>query len=384
MTFQSTRAVIDLDAVAANVRALRAITTPRSRMMAVVKADAYGHGCTQVSRTALENGADCLAVARIEEGMGIRKAGIQAPVLIFGHIPDADLPDLFEYDLTPTVYSLPVAESISKVAGKKGKKIPVHVKVDTGMGRLGLYPDSPAASRIDATTSLILKTSKLPGLHLEGIYTHFATADQADQRFARAQLEIFLGILGQIEKEGLDIPIRHAANSGAIINLPESHLDMVRPGIALYGLNPSKEVGTGRTSLSPAMTLETKIIHLKKVPAGFPVSYGCTHTTTAPTVIATVPVGYADGYSRSLSNRGHMLVRGRKVPVVGRVCMDLTLLDVGDIPEVALGDEVVVFGRQGDAEISADHLADILDTINYEIVTSVSHRVPRVYDRRAD
>jgi alanine racemase len=384
MTTPSARAVIDLDAVAGNVRALRSITDPAARFMAVVKADAYGHGCVQISETALANGADALGVARIEEGIKIREAGLSAPILVFGHIQEHRLPHLIEYDLTPTVYSFPVARSISNIASDLGNTIPVHVKVDTGMGRMGLLSDGstdPAApfDRIGVTMSHILEISKLPGLHLEGIYTHFATSDSADGAFARAQFTIFQQLLERLQTGGLNIPIRHAANSGAIINLPETHLDMVRPGIALYGLYPSKEIDRSRISLTPAMSLKTGIIHLKKVPAGFPVSYGRTYQTTSPTVIATVPIGYADGYSRGFSNRGHMLVRGMKAPVIGRVCMDLTLLDVGHIPEVALDDEVVVFGKQGEEAISADDLADLSGTISYEIVTSVSARIPRTY-----
>jgi alanine racemase len=237
--------------------------------------------------------------------------------------------------------------------------------------------------RINSLCSDILEVAKLPGLDIEGVYTHFATADRTDRRYATSQLELFLNLLERLKKEGLEIPIRHAANSSAIINFPESHLDMVRPGIALYGLYPSKEINRSRISLIQAMTLKSRIIHLKKVPAGFPVSYGCTYKTPAPTMVATVPIGYADGYSRSLSNRGQMLVRGLKAPVIGRVCMDLTLLDVGHIPGVTLNDDVVVFGKQGDTEISVDDLADSLETINYEIVTSVSDRIPREYSRTA-
>jgi alanine racemase len=231
---------------------------------------------------------------------------------------------------------------------------------------------------------MVLDISKLPGIELEGIYTHFATADRTDSRFALDQFDIFLKLLGRLETEGLEIPIRHAANSSAVINLPDTHLDMVRPGIALYGLYPSNEIDRSRISLTPAMSLKSRVIHLKKVPANFPLSYGCTYKTPSPTVIATVPVGYADGYSRAFSNSGRMIINGQMAPVVGRVCMDLVLLDVGHIPGVVLNDEVVVFGKQGDAEISADDLADALDTINYEIVTSVSDRIPREYHRAID
>jgi alanine racemase len=382
------RVVIDLDAIADNTRSLRKATSPDAKVMAVVKANGYGHGCSRVSETALSNGADALGVARIDEGVSLREAGISAPILVFGHIPEPDIPKLITHDLTATAYALPFARILSSDAVKYGKPIPIHVKVDTGMGRLGLLPDAgigpeKTAKGIGTLVSRVLDISRLPGLHIEGIYTHFATADIPGCRFAAAQLESFLDLLASIRKSGLEIPIRHAANSGALIHMPESHLDMVRPGIALYGLYPSRETDRSRVALIPAMSLRTRIIHLKQVPAGFPVSYGGTYKTAAPTTIATVPIGYADGYRRAFSNRGQMLVRGRKAPVVGRVCMDLTLLDVGHIPGIALGDEAVVFGNQGGEAISADDLADQLDTINYEIVSSVSDRVAREYVTQA-
>ena len=377
-------AIIDLDAVCANLRALREATNPGARIMAVVKADAYGHGCIQISKTALSNGAEWLGVARIEEGRKLREAGISAPILVFGYIPEPDLPDLIEFDLTATAFSIQFAKSISEVAGRLGKTIRVHAKIDTGMGRLGLLPDAnripgDTGRRLDALNADILKISKLPGLDLEGIYTHFATADGKDLDYASSQFELFLDLVERLGDSGLKVPILHAANSGATINMPETHLDMVRTGIAIYGLYPSKETDRSRIDLTPAMTLKTRLVLLKQVPAGFPVSYGGAYTTTSPTVVGTVPIGYADGYHRALSNRGEMLVQGRKAPVIGRVCMDFTLLDVGHIPEVSLGDEVVVIGKQGGEIISADNLADALDTINYEIVTSVSDRIPREY-----
>jgi alanine racemase len=381
-----TTAFIDPDAVRANIRALLEITNPGARMMAVVKANAYGHGCVQVSKTALSSGADWLGVARVEEGRCLREAGISAPILVFGYITDSNLLDLIEYDLIATAFSLPFAKSISEIAKRSGKTIRVHAKVDTGMGRLGLLPDANRPPEdtgrcLEALNSDILSISKLPGLDLEGIYTHFATADGKDLHYASAQFELFLDLVERIEKSGLKIPILHAANSGATINMPETHLDMVRPGIAVYGLYPSMESDRSRIALTPAMTLKTRLIHVKKVPAGFPVSYGNTYTTKIPTAVATVPIGYADGYRRAFSNRGQMLVRGLRAPVIGRVCMDFTLLDVGHIPGVVPGDEVVVIGEQENELISADDLAATLDTINYEIVTSISDRIPREYCR---
>jgi alanine racemase len=379
-----TKAVIDLDAVAGNVAALRSITHPAAYLMAVVKADAYGHGSVRISQTALANGADALGVARIEEGRCLREAGISAPILVFGYVPEPNIRDLIDCDITATAFSSETARTMSEAATKLGRTIRIHTKIDTGMGRLGYLPDAErypgeCGDRLNALVDDIVTIAKLPGLNLEGIYTHFATADKSDKRFAVNQFKLFSSLLTRLKETGLEIPLRHAANSGAIIDMPETHLDMVRAGIAIYGLYPSREVDRRLISLIPAMSLKTRIIHLKKVPAHFSISYGRTYETKNPTVIATIPIGYGDGYNRRLSCRGHMLVCGRRAPVVGRVCMDLTMLDVGHIPEVSLNDEVVVFGEQGDASLSVDELADSLDTISYEIVTSVSERIPRCY-----
>jgi alanine racemase len=383
---QLTWAEVDLNAYAHNIRELRRITRSGARLMAVVKANGYGHGAVEVARAALPNGAACLGVARIHEGVQLRAAGLEAPILVFGYSAPESAPTLIEHELTQTVYSQASAAALSRQAARRGKKIKVHIKVDSGMGRLGLLLDAsagggpegnPAADPIDDVAAI----SRLAGLEVEGIFTHFATADSADKSYANGQLERFRDFLSRLDRAGLLPAVKHAANSGALIDMPESHLDMVRPGIATYGLYPSAEVNQSRVDLRPVMTLKSRIVHLKKVPAGFPVSYGITYRTKAPTTIATVPVGYADGLNRLLSSRGRMLVHGQRVPIVGRVCMDLTMLDVGALAGAAIEDEVVVFGRQADENISADEIAAALNTINYEIVTSISGRVPRVYIR---
>ncbi len=376
-------AEIDLKAIAHNVRALRRITDPAARLMAVVKADAYGHGVLEVTRQTLENGADALAVARLHEGIKLRKAGFNVPILVFGYTPPVDAKKLVEFDLTQTVWSLKTAQAYAAAAAY-GRPINVHLKVDTGMGRLGLLPDCWRLPALDTsiTTSALREVesiASLPGLQLEGVYTHFAAADSADKTYAGKQFEMFMDFLDQVRKAGIDVSVRHAANSAAIIDMPETHLDLVRPGISIYGLYPSDEVDKSRISLKPAMALKARIVHLKKVPAGFKVSYGMTHETSKPTTIASVPVGYADGFSRRLTNRGHMLVNGYRVPIVGRVCMDQTMLDVGRVPDVHVEDEVVIFGRQQDEFISADEIATVLGTINYEIVSSLTARIPKVY-----
>jgi len=374
----------DLNAIEHNVSELRRITQPEARLMAVVKANAYGHGVLAIAERALQSGADLLGVARLNEAMELRKAGFEVPVLIFGFTPPEVADKLFEFDLTQTVYAFETAEALSRVAVANGKKIKVHLKVDTGMGRLGLLSDklrssAPGNDSSDDAIREAESIARLNGLELEGIYTHFATADSLDKSYAKKQFDIFMDFLNTVRLAGLEIPIRHTANSGAIIDMPETHLDMVRAGISLYGLFPSDEVDKSRISLKPAMALKARVVHLKNVPAGFKVSYGCTHETQKPTTVATVPVGYADGYSRRLSSRGQMLVSGQRAPIIGRVCMDQTMIDVGHLPEVAIEDEVVVFGNQGDASITVDEIAAGLDTINYEIVSALTARVPRVY-----
>jgi alanine racemase len=377
-------AEVDLGAIARNVRELRRRTDPKACVMAVVKADGYGHGAVEVARTALASGAEWLGVARLPEAIPLREAGFDAPILVFGYTPPAEAGRLIDLDLRQSVYSLAAAQAYSTAAAAAGKRIRVHLKVDTGMGRLGMVPaalsepkagDAVGEKLIRETTAI----ARLPGLETEGIFTHFAASDSADTTSAERQLALFLEVLSGLRAAGLEFAVRHAANSAAVIALPDSHLDLVRPGIAVYGLRPSDEIDLSGISLEPAMALKARIIHLKSVPAGTGISYGMTYRTPAPTVIATIPAGYADGYRRLFSSKGEMLVRGRRVPVVGRVCMDLTMLDVGAVPGVQVEDEVVILGRQGEAVLSADDLAAALGTINYEIVCDVSARVTRVH-----
>ena len=379
-----TWAEIDLKAYAHNIRELRRATRPQARLMAVVKANGYGHGAIEVARSALLNGAEYLGVARLHEAVELRKAGLAAPILIFGYSSPDSAPTLIDNELTQTVYSPSTARALSEQAARRGKKIKVHIKVDSGMGRLGLLLEEPAAgvsrnSQPAGIVSDVEAISRLANLEVNGIFTHFATADSADKSYANRQLKRFMEFLNRLDRAGLRPPLKHAANSAALIDLPDSHLDLVRPGIATYGLYPSDEVNQRGVDLKPVMALKSRIIHLKKVPAGFHISYGITYRTQKPTTIATIPIGYADGYNRLLSSRGYMVVHGQRVPVVGRVCMDLTMLDVSALKDVQLEDEVVAFGQQGEAAVTADELASKLNTINYEIVTSITGRVPRVY-----
>jgi len=364
---------INLDALAHNVQQLKSVTSPQAKLMAIVKANAYGHGAEQVSKIALANGATQLGVARVSEGLELRDAGIDAPILVLGYTPPEEYHLLLEYNLIQTVYNNEIAWGLSALASQANKKALVHIKVDTGMGRLGFFPDSKGMREIT-------NIAKLPHLELAGIFTHFATADSRDKSYAQQQWAKFTVFLDDLAQAGLKFPCQHAANSAAIIDMPETHLDMVRAGIALYGVRPSSEVDSHQLNLQPVMTVKSRVAHVKQVPAGFGVSYGVTYLTTAPTVVATIPTGYADGYSRLLSSRGEVLIGGQRTPIIGRICMDQFMVDAGHLPRVEPGEEVVLLGRQGNEEISANEIAEKIGTISYEVLCAINcRRVPRHY-----
>jgi len=365
-----TWAEIDLDAIAHNASVLKARAGARAELMVTVKANAYGHGAVPVSRAALEGGATRLAVHRVEEGIQLRRAGITAPILVMGYTLPAQSEQVVRWDMTPTVNSQPQAEALSQAATAQGKRLPVHVKVDTGMGRYGLLPGEV----VDFWRYL----ARLPGLLLEGLYTHYALADSADKTFTRYQFETFMEVVGRLEAAGFRVPLKHVSNSAATLDLPEMALDMVRCGIALYGLRPSDEVEPA-VPLRPALTLKSRVARVRTLPAGSGISYGHTYVTSQPTRVALVPVGYGDGYHRILSNRGAVLIRGRRAPIVGRVCMDQFVVNVEHIPDVQLHDEVVLIGQQGKERITAEEVARWAGTINYEVTTSLLPRVTRVY-----
>jgi len=381
-----TWAEIDLSALAHNYHELRRVTDLSAAIMAVVKADGYGHGAPQVARVALENGAKFLAVARMNEAVRLREAGISAPILLFGHSLPAYVDILASQDIRASLNSLDGARSISDEAVRQKKTIKAHIKIDTGMGRLGFLSDDIAV-RTDSgelfksAINNISAITALPGLEVEGIFTHFANADSRDKGHARIQLSRFTKLLEKLKKHSFRVKYRHAANSAATIEFPDSHLDMVRIGIAQYGLWPSDEVDKDRIDLRPVMSIKSRVIQVKEVGADFAVSYGSTHITSCPTRIATIPIGYADGYDRILSSKGYMLVRGVRAPIIGRVCMDLTMIDVGHVPGVRLEDEVVILGSQENETISADEIAKQVGSINYEIVSSLTSRVPKTYVR---
>jgi len=365
-------AEIDLSAIENNIREIRRLTKPSAKVMAVVKANAYGHGAVAVSKTVLTNGADWLAVALLQEAVELREAGFSVPILILGYTPLEQMELVITNDLRQTIYSLEQAEALSSAAGKAGRKATVHIKVDTGMGRIGFLPKQES---IDS----IIKIARLPHLEVEGIYTHFAIADAEDKDYTIEQLQYFQWLLDQLAKSGLHISIRHAANSAGLIDLPEAHFDLVRPGLILYGMYPSNEVQKTKLFLRQAMSLKAEVSYVKQVAKGTAISYGCTFVTARHSQIASLPLGYADGYTRLLSNNTDVLIKGKRAPIVGRVCMDQCMIDVTGFADVAMGDEVVLMGRQENEFISAEEIASRIGTINYEVVCMFSSRVPRVY-----
>ncbi len=365
-----TWAEVNLDAIAANVRSFCRFVGPQVQVIAVVKANAYGHGAVPVARAALRGGATRLAVHRLLEGVELRQAGIQAPILVMGYIPPDGADEVVRWGLTPTVTTREFAHTLSARAVAAGVTVPIHVKVDTGMGRFGLLPEE--------VVPFVQALVSLPGIRLEGLFTHFCTADSADSSYMRTQFRRFVDVLEGLNGAGISVPLRHACNSAATMRFPEAHLDAVRPGIAIYGLDPSSE-WEPVFPLRPAMTLKSRVVRVRTVPAGWGIGYGRTYVPDRPTRVALLPVGYGDGYHRILSNRGAVLLHGRRAPVLGRVSMDQIVVDVSHIPQVQEGDVAVIFGRQGEAELRAEEVAAWAETINYEITTSILPRVVRIY-----
>lgn len=365
-----THAIVSLAAIRHNMAQIRAAIPATCGITAVVKANAYGHGVIPVSSAALEAGANYLAVAIPEEGVELRQAGFTAPILILGLVMPAQAALMVDYDLTATVCLPEQLQALAAAARKAHKRSRVIIKVDTGMNRIGIRPDQLLSFAAEILAN--------PGLELRGVYTHFASADSANKTYAHEQLTAFTHALQNAAHAGLGLPIISAGNSAGIIDLPGSHFNTVRAGIILYGLPPSLEMHK-KLDLRPAMKLVTKVVYLKEVPAGTCVSYGSTYQCTSSTWLATLPIGYADGYHRTLSNKACVLIGGKRRPIAGRVCMDQVVVDLGPVLDVAIGDEVVLFGCQGQEEITVTELAELADTINYELVCSVSSRVPRVY-----
>lgn len=371
-------AEIDLDKIAQNVREIKNCLKAGVRLMGVVKADAYGHGVFETAKTVLENGADALAVAFIDEAVQLRKCGIKVPLLILGNSAEASVDDLLNFDITPAVFTFEFARVLSKRAAELGKTAKIHIKTDTGMNRIGfLYGSSPDENR--KTIEKIIEISKLPNIEVEGIFSHLSTSDEADDSYTRLQFERFIEMTGELSKMGLDVPIRHIANSAALARFPEMQLDMVRAGVIMYGMYPSQDVDYHGLKLLPAMTFKTRVINIKEVEKGESISYGRSFVTDRKTKIATIAVGYADGYSRTLSGKAQALVDGIKVSQLGKICMDQCMIDVTNVNNINIGDEVTLFGSSGEGQIPIEDIAGKMGTINYEIACIVGKRIPRIY-----
>ncbi len=365
-------AKIDLGAVRNNFLAMKEKLRDGTKIIAVVKADGYGHGAVPIARMA--EPWDFIwgfAAATVEEAVELRLAGIKKPILILGCVFEEDYEKLTAYGIRPTVFQLSAARELSKTAVRTGTSLPVHLAVDTGMSRIGFADTEESVKEIE-------EMAKLPGLVLEGIFTHFARADEKDKSDAVSQLNRYLRFISLLQEAGISIPLRHCSNSAGILEMPEANMDAVRAGISMYGIYPSDEMDRNRIRLEPAMELKSHIVYIKEVPAGVPVSYGGTFVTDRPTRIATIPVGYADGYPRSLSSRGCVLIRGKRAPILGRICMDQFMADVTDIPAEEL-DEVTLMGRDGEEFLSVDELGALSGRFPYEFVCDVSKRVPRIY-----
>lgn len=366
---------VDLSALCANLDAIRGLLAPTVEVMAVVKDDAYGHGSVETARALAAHGVRRFGVANVAEGARLRRSGLAADVVVLGSIYPDDAAALFEHSLTPVISNLPVLRSLEAFGAERGRRIACHLKVDTGMGRLGLLADH--------VEEWLPELRGLGAVELRGVMSHFAEAEEPDSPSCRGQLAAFRRTLARLRADGHAPAVVHMANSPAVVGLPEAHFDMVRPGGMLYGIFSHPPLAR-RIRLTPVLTWKTSVLQLKKVPKDFRVSYGGAFVTRRESLIATLPVGYASGYKRSLSNKAAVLVRGRRAPVMGRVTMDLTMVDVTDIGGVQPGDEVVLLGEQGGEAISAEEMAGWADTISYEILTSISPGIPRTYIREKE
>ncbi len=364
--YRPTWAEINLGNLGHNFYQLKKLLNPGVKLLVTVKADAYGHGMIPVARKLSSSGVDWFGVASIDEGIRLREAGIRKPVLVLGLVLPRDIPPLFEYRLTPTVCDIGFARLLSKKAVSLNRLCRLHLKVDTGMGRIGVM--------VQDALSLAKSISALRNIELEGVFTHFSCAD-SDRAFTIKQIDLFISLLKSLESAGIRLPLAHAANSMGLIGYEEGHFNMVRPGLAVYGLYPKPGLSI---KLKPVLSLKTQVIYVKRVPRSTPISYGGTYACRRQTNIATLPVGYGDGYPRNLSGKAPVLIAGRRLRISGRICMDQIMVDAGDLA-VKIGDEVVLIGSQGRQVISAEELARLSATISYEIVCGLGNRIPRVY-----
>ncbi|MCD8149937.1 MAG: alanine racemase [Clostridiales bacterium] len=366
-------AEINLDHFEHNLDEIRRLISPGTKVCAVIKTDGYGHGAVMLAhRMEAREEIWGYAVATAEEAVILREAGMKKPILILGYVFDEDVDTLVDLDIRPTVFSYAAAETLSRVAAGKNRSVKVHIKLDSGMGRIG-FPCT------EESADVIARIAALPHIKIEGIFSHFARADETDKSYANLQAKRFSFVVDCLEKRGIQIPIRHISNSAGIIDLPQYNLDMVRAGIILYGLWPSEEVLKERIDLRPVLTLKSHVVHVKTMEDGETIGYGGTYRVQGRQRIATIPVGYGDGYPRALSNRGYVLIHGEKAPICGRVCMDQFMADVTDIPGVEQGDEVVLIGKEGGREITMEEIGDIAGRFNYEFACDIGRRVPRAY-----
>ena len=365
---------IDLDALKYNVDGIKRCKADGAMLMGVVKADAYGHGAKIFAHELDGLGFDWFAVATVDEGIELRKDGIHQPILVLGYSCEEQYPDMVQWDITPTIYSFDMAKAFAAVAAAAGKTAYIHIKIDTGMSRIGFLPEEESIDEIE-------KIHGLKNIRIQGMFTHFACADMRDKSHVGHQIEKFRRMIDGVKKRGIPVEIFHCSNSASIMELPSEHMNMVRAGIILYGLYPSHEMEEERLSLKPVMSLYSHVVQVKEVPGGVSVGYGATYVTGRPTRIATIPVGYADGYPRALSNRASVLIRGRRAPIIGRICMDQFMVDVTEAPEVSIGDVVTLIGTDGEESISVEEISEMAGSFNYEFVCDVARRVPRVYMR---
>ena len=368
MNYDNTQLIIDLDAILRNIDAVK--EKAGTDVMAIIKADAYGHGAVQVARL-LQDRCAFFGVSSMLEALELRHAGLTTPILILGHTPVSAFPSAVRSGIRPAIFHYDDALELSRAAVEAGVTAPFHFAVDTGMSRIGFQVT-------EADADLCAKIAALPGLKAEGLFSHFATADSADLSRTEQQAMLFHRFDEMLRARGIQIPLRHLDNSAGIMNYPHSY-EMVRSGIITYGMYPSDEVAPSLLDLHPALQWNSHITHLKLLEPGREISYGGTFVTTRPTMVATIPVGYADGYRRNLSGKFHVLIRGQKAPILGRVCMDQMMVDVTEIPGVSLNDPVVLIGRSGDQEITVEQIAAEADSFNYEFVCGISRRVPRIY-----
>ena len=362
---------VNLDNIAYNMKNIRAKTKSKE-IFAVVKADAYGHGAVDVAPVLLENGATRLSVAVLSEGVELRKSGIKCPINILGVTPETLFDYIIDYDLEPVVFNYDYALKLSKAAKSKNKTVKIHIKVDTGMGRIGFLPTEESVAEA-------VKISKIPNLEIQGLFSHFSTADEKNKEYSKYQFEKYNWFLNKLVGNGVKIEIRDLANSAAIMELPDTHFDGTRPGIILYGYYPSTDVNKKELDIKPVMTLKADILHIKTMEPGQYIGYGRKFKTERKSIIATLGVGYADGYTRMLSGKAKVIINGQFAPVVGSICMDQCMIDVTDIEGVKIGDEVILMGSDGKLKFDVDDIAPLLGTINYEVLCMISKRVPRVY-----